>query len=185
VVDERYTIYCCSNSKVIEYAEENNIKYVIDDNAPKITSITQEGLKIEIIAKDEGAGISKKSYSLDGENWQSSNELAVTESGKYTVYVKDKLGNTVTGTIDVTTSENNDNPNKEDSGNNESEENKAEGENKSGEENKQDNNSEQKDDSQADTVIPDTGSYFPVVIVAILAVAGLISYKKYKKMNIK
>ena len=34
-----------------------------------------------------------KGYSLDGENWVESNKIEVSESGTYTVYVRDKLYN--------------------------------------------------------------------------------------------
>ena len=179
--NENFKIYCKSDSAVKQYAEENNIPYVVDDTAPMV-NLTQDGNSITVEATDNegGAGLSSKAYSLDGENWQSSNKFEVTKSGTYTVYVKDRLYNITNKTIDVTisepsddkggsTSENQDNGNKKESSDGQGQENNVE---------------TKSDDSQAKTKIPDTGAYFPIAIIAIAGAISFIRYRKYKNNKI-
>ena len=176
--NENLKIYCKSDSSAKQYAEENNIPYVVDDTAPTV-NLTQDGNSITVEATDNegGAGLSSKAYSLDGENWQSSNKFEVTKSGTYTIYVKDKLYNIANKTIDVTISEPSDDkggstPENQDNGN------KKESSDGQG----QDNNVETKsDDSQAKTNIPDTGAYFPIAIIAIAGAICIIRGIKYRK----
>ncbi|MBR3198870.1 MAG: LPXTG cell wall anchor domain-containing protein [Bacilli bacterium] len=68
--------------------------------------------------------------------------MAVSQSGEYTVYIKDKVGNITTKTITVTI----------------------------------DNN-----DNNGNTKLPNTGAYFPVIAIIMLASISVICYKKYKK----
>lgn len=63
----------------------------------------EEGLVLVVDATDTDSTGSDKSdsltYSIDGENYQAGSEFAITESGNYTIYVKDEAGNiTKTGT---------------------------------------------------------------------------------------
>lgn len=100
------TIYCKSDSIAKQYAENKYINYRIDDDFPIITELKQEDTYIIVQATDnEGIGLASKSYSLDGQIWQEDNKLMIKESGKYTVYVKDKLGNVASKEINVTIGE--------------------------------------------------------------------------------
>ena len=99
--DSSYFIYCRSDSAVKLYAEGKKINYVIDDDVPNISNVTQEGAYIKIEATDNSVGLDNKAYSLDKENWYENNSIAVDESKTYTVYVKDKLGNIATKDIQI------------------------------------------------------------------------------------
>ena len=98
---ENRVIYCRSDSAVKLYAEGKKINYVIDDDVPNISNVTQEGAYIKIEATDDSVGLNNKAYSLDEENWYENNSIAVDESKTYTVYVKDKLGNIATKDIQI------------------------------------------------------------------------------------
>lgn len=151
------TIYCKSDSYVKQYIDELNASlvttYIIDDDAPVINSATQDGNSIVVDASDAGVGLKKKGYSLDGENWVESNKLEVSESGTYTVYVRDKLYNVSSKEVTVDLSKKEETPSRT-------------------------------DDTQAKTVIPQTGEKLPIILVAVLAVAGIV-YRKLKNHKIK
>lgn len=173
------TIYCKSNSKAQQYAEENKIKYEIDEDVPTITALTQENKYINITATDNnGAGLAKKAYSINGKDWQESNTYTITESGKYKIYVRDALDNIAEKEIEVTLFKENDGyTNKDDSKDNT--EDKTD-ENKN---NKQENQNPSKDDTQAPSKIPQTGTISVFSIFIILGIISVISYKKFKKNN--
>ena len=87
------TIYCQSNSTAETYAIDNKIDYVIDDDGPTV-KLALDNSYIVVTASDSGVGLADEAYSIDGTNWYESNKIAVDKSGEYTVYVRDKLGNT-------------------------------------------------------------------------------------------
>lgn len=169
------TIYCKSDSAIKQYVDgnESNRKffdYVIDDDAPTITKLTQDGSNIVIEATDnDGCGIKKKGYSLDGENWTDSNKIAVDKSGTYTVYVRDGLYNVSSKeiTVDITEKKEDD-----DEGSKEDKKSKSD----------DTNNKSTEDDTQAKTIIPQTGAKFPFVAL-ILAVGVGVIYIKYKNLK--
>ena len=185
------TIYCKSNSTAYQYAQENNIPFVLDDTAPTISKLSQDGsyIKVEAVDNDGGCGLALKPYSLDSENWQSSNKISVTEDGTYTVYVKDKLGNIVSGTINVTIpkTDSADDKNENDKGSEDSkkesdkETNSNDAEKKSEDSNK--NEKSKEDETKSDKVIPQAGATFSISLLAVLAIIGLVNYKKSKKYN--
>ena len=39
------------------------------------------------------------------------------------------------------------------------------------------------DKTQAKTVIPQTGATFPIVILIVISVIGIVGYKKFKRIN--
>ena len=104
-------IYCNSNSVAERYAIDNSIGYVIDDDVPVIEEVNQDGLYIKISATDnDGVGLDKYPYSIDGQHWFSNNSIAVEKSGTYTVYVRDKLGNiAIKDDVEVKIKDENDN----------------------------------------------------------------------------
>lgn len=144
-------------------------KLHIDDTSPTISNVTQDGvfIKVQAVDNEDGAGLASKAYSLDNENWQSSNEIKVASSGTYTIYVRDKLYNVATKTIDVTVVE-------PDNGNNGS--NQKGGNEESGQKQK---------GTEADTILPDTGVAFPIVTLIIILAVVFITYKKFKKVDYK
>ena len=87
------TIYCQSNSTAETYAIDNKIDYVIDDDGPTV-KLALDNSYIVVTASDSGVGLADEAYSIDGTNWYENNKIAVDKSGEYTVYVRDKLGNT-------------------------------------------------------------------------------------------
>lgn len=103
---EGLIIYCKSNSKIKEFAEQFDYKYILDDDVP-IINVKQVENKIEITATDSGAGLDKMAYSLNGKDWQESNIFNVTESKSYTVYVRDALDNVGNKSINVNIVNNN------------------------------------------------------------------------------
>ena len=177
---DNLTIYCKSKSKAKQYAEENDIKYVIDDDAPTITTVKQEDKFINITATDNnGVGLADEAYSLDNKNWSSSNKLAVEKSGTYTVYVRDMLGNTGTKTIDVVIIEDSNKSDKDDkvSDGKENENNdKTLIETSNVEKNTEDK-------TQAKTVIPQAGTTFSIIILTAISIIGFVGYKKFKKIK--
>ena len=95
-------MYCKSNSVAHNYAKKH-VEYVIDDTAPTINKIEQDGSYISVIAEDNnnGVGIATKAYSLDGINWTGDSKIKVNETKTYTVYVKDYLNNVTTQDINI------------------------------------------------------------------------------------
>lgn len=70
----------------------------VDSAAPTINGYTMEDnetgkLILHIDATDGETGAKGLSYSLDGENYQDSPDFEISESGIYTIYVKDETGN--------------------------------------------------------------------------------------------
>jgi hypothetical protein len=49
----------------------------------------------------DGIGLADEAYSINGVNWQASNEFKVTENGEYTIYVRDALGNQSSKTVTI------------------------------------------------------------------------------------
>ena len=85
-------------SKVDNTAPE--ISYAIDDS----TQDSEDYVTISFTATDDGVGLNDTPYSLDGENWGAdSNQLKVTENGRYTVYARDAVGNVSEKEIVVST----------------------------------------------------------------------------------
>ena len=131
-----------------------------DTTAPNITNISVEGYTIEVTATDN-VGLADKAYSLDKENWQSSNEIVVTKTGRYMVYVKDKSGNIANKLVVV------------------------------GDEKKGSNNSNkseliaQQDNSQSKNKLPQTGNMSTVIICAIviICIVCIIIFKRIKRMR--
>lgn len=67
----------------------------IDNSVPIIGGIEiykndDTSVKVVVQASDNSGSVQ---YSIDGSNWQDSNEFVITSSGEYTVYVKDGAGN--------------------------------------------------------------------------------------------
>ena len=106
------TIYCTSDSYAKEYAINNRVKYVVDDEGPTMTNIeenptswTKGNVTLTINAEDSLAGLAKKAYSFDGgETWQTENSKTYTENTDgIVIKVKDKLDNINTHeTINIT-----------------------------------------------------------------------------------
>lgn len=168
--NDNLTIYCKSDSTAKTYAVQNEINYILDDDAPTITALKQEDKYINITATDNnGVGLADEAYSLDNKNWSSINKLAVEKSGTYTVYVRDMLDNTATETIDVVIIEDSNKSGKDDN---------ASGENENG-----DGDKTTKDKTQAKTVIPQAGATFPIIALIVVSVIGFVGYKKFKKVN--
>ena len=97
------TIYCKSDSYVKQYAINNRVKYVVDDEGPTIISVngistewTNEDVILTINgAQDGGVGLAEKPYSFDGgTTWQTENTKTYTENTDgIVIKVKDKLDN--------------------------------------------------------------------------------------------
>lgn len=83
-----------STNKTIEISK-------IDNNAPNISyTINKDSLftsgfiTINAEATDEESGLSESPYSWDNSSWGKENKsLKVTDNGRYTIYVKDNVGN--------------------------------------------------------------------------------------------
>ena len=177
IVKTAYIMVADENGKFDELIEDNT--------APEILNIQVNGYLIKVEAKDGEAGLAEKAYSLDGEKWQSSNEFVVNKAGKYTIYVCDVAGNVATKTVEVVA--------------NKEEDNKTEKEDKTPVDNSNKNSNSQnvndktstetndvkkeEDKTQANTIIPQTGATFPIVILIVVSVIGLVGYKKFKKVN--
>lgn len=73
----------------------------IDKNVPVIegvthdeASVTQNSVKVQIAASDEGSGLAEKPFSVDGGmTWQEQNTVVLYEGVELTFAVKDKAGN--------------------------------------------------------------------------------------------
>ena len=65
----------------------------IDTTKPIISDVKVSLNRIITTATDEGTGLADKPYSIDNTNWQENNEITISKSGIYTIYVKDKKGN--------------------------------------------------------------------------------------------
>ena len=189
--NDNLTIYCKSDSTAKTYAVQNEINYILDDDAPTITALKQEDKYINITATDNnGVGLADEAYSLDNKNWSSSNKLAVEKSGTYTVYVRDMLGNTATKTIDVVIAE-------IDDSNKSGKDDNSSGEKENGDADKTTNSETEehkksdiktstettKDKTQAKTVIPQAGATFPIIILTAISIICFVVYKKFKKIN--
>lgn len=182
---EKAKIYCKSDSKAKEYAEENFTAdgiekcLVVDDTAPTI-SIEQQDKNIIVTATDDSVGLINEAYSLDKENWTSNNIFKVDKSGKYTVYVKDRLGNIASKEINVTIVEA-----KEDDKENNKETKTSDDKN---EDSKNDNKAEEKkvDNTTSKKEFGQYGST-PIVIsiLVILTISGYIAYIKFKNISVK
>ena len=181
----------------IMVADENGNydELIEDDTAPEILNIQVNGYTIKVEAKDNEAGLAEKAYSLDGENWQSSNEFIVNKPEKYTIYVCDVAGNIATKTVEVVIAKEDKTPTEDNK--TEKEDNADEKKTQDEKENKNNNskNADNKtstetknvekteDKTQAKTVIPQTGAAFPIVILIVVFVIGIVGYKKFKKIN--
>lgn len=197
---EKAKIYCKSNSKAKEYADAQSIEYVIDDNAPTI-SLEQTEKNIVVTSTDTGVGLSKEAYSLDRENWTSSNKLTVEKSDTYTIYVRDRLGNVATKEIVVTLVEKKENDDKvsdekttDEKNNNEKKDNEeAKNDDTNKEEKNMENNVSEKatenqksDDTASKKAFGQYGST-PIItaLIIITSILGCLGYKKFKKTIIK
>lgn len=82
----------------------------IDKEAPKINRCyvdkeypEYEEANIVVVATDSLSGLSNNAYSFDGgKNYGNSAKFRITANGTYTVFVKDKVGNTSSKTLTVT-----------------------------------------------------------------------------------
>lgn len=179
----------------IMVADENgNYDELVEDNtAPEILNIQVNGYTIKIEAKDVEAGLAEKAYSLDGENWQSSNEFVVNKAGKYTIYVCDVAGNINTKTVEVAEKKEEDDKTEKDNKTS-TEDDKTKKEDTTPEDNSNVNTNSKtpnetndvkkaEDKTQAKTVIPQAGASFPIVILIVVFVIGIVGYKKLKKIN--
>ncbi len=187
---EKAKIYCKSDSKAKEYIEENFTAegieqyLVVDDTAPTI-SLEQQGKNIIVTATDDGVGLVKEAYSLDRENWTTNNKIAIDKSGKYIVYVKDRLGNIASKEITVTIAE------KKEENENSKKEDTKETENKTDdkkEENKTENKIEEKkiDGTASKKGFGQYGSTSVLTfIIVIISVFSYLEYRKYKNTKIK
>lgn len=188
----------------IMVADENGNfdELVEDDNAPEISNVQINGYTIKVEARDGESGLAEKAYSLDGENWQSSNEFNVSKTGRYTIYVRDNTENITTKTVEIVETKEDEKTEQEDK--TPTEDNKTEKDDKADEEKtpakneKENNNSKNKDNktstetknvekaedkTQAKTVIPQTGATFPIIALIVVSVIGFVGYKKFKKVN--
>lgn len=179
----------------IMVADENgNYDELVEDNtAPKILNIQVNGYTIKVEAKDNEVGLAEKAYSLDGENWQSSNEFIVNKAGKYTIYVCDVAGNIATKTVEVVANKEKDDKTEEENKTS-TEEDKTEKEDKTPADNGNKNTNSKtstetndvkkaEDKTQAKTVIPQTGATFPIIALIVVSAIGVVGYKKFKKVN--
>ena len=133
--------------------DKNNI----DTTSPSISDIKVDGYKIIVIATDSQSGLADKAYSLDKENWQASNEIVVTKTGRYMVYIKDKSGNIANQLVIV-----------------------------DGKDNNNLNNSESpinEDNSTSKSILPKSGDMSIIFIIVIAGIVGIISFKKIRKMK--
>ncbi len=98
------TIYT-NNDYVVTYAQENNINYIVDKEAPTIKGIegnpeewTKENVTLVVNAEDTESGLATEAYSFDGGNtWQAENTKTYTDNiNGIIIKVKDNLGNTST-----------------------------------------------------------------------------------------
>ena len=114
---ENLTIYCRSNSEAENYAKENEMQYIIDDNSPEIIIgknpevWTNDNVNITIKANDgeEGAGIAKVKYKINEEDWLevsselfSEFEVQIEKNATITIYAEDKLGNAKEEVVEIT-----------------------------------------------------------------------------------
>lgn len=185
------TLYCRSNSVIKQYAEENNILFVTDDTAPVITSAMQNNEYIKITATDNtGVGLSNKAYSLDNKNWFANNEIKIEKSGEYTIYVRDKLDNIATDTINVIIAEANDQNNenqkdkvtKDEQTKNDDDKNNTKKEDDA----KQEYKSEKADKTAANKPLSQAGNSFALASVIIISIiVCIVFYKKNKSLNWK
>lgn len=194
---EKAKIYCKSDSKAKEYAEENFTAdgiekcLVVDDTAPTI-SIEQQDKNIIVTATDDSVGLSNEAYSLDRENWTSSNKLTVEKSGTYIIYVRDRLGNVATKEVVVTLVEEKENDDKVSDEKTTDEKNKDEKkgneEVKNDDTNKEEKNMENQklDDTASKKAFGQYGST-PIItsLIIITSILGCLAYKKFKKTIIK
>lgn len=172
---------------------------VEDDNAPEILNIQINGYAIKVEARDNESGLAEKAYSLDKENWQSSNEIIVEKNGEYTVYVRDVAGNIASKLIVVEEKTNTNNSengisdeNKTDKNENtENKEDKTPLEDKKPSEDKKtsedkkpsEDKTPSEDNTQSPDKIPQTGTVSIISAVIIMGLIVVISYKKFKKNN--
>ena len=101
-IDDSTVIYTKSNSKALEYAKQNKIKYVIDDTAPVTTVSTIESANQSAIVK-----ITSNEELQQVSGWAlSSDRLTLTktytENTVENIIVKDLVGNTTTVNVKVT-----------------------------------------------------------------------------------
>ena len=80
--------------ETIEINKIDNTPPTIDYAIDTSTIDTDNYVTISVIATDEESGLNESPYSWDNENWGTdTNELKVTENGRYTVYVRDTQEN--------------------------------------------------------------------------------------------
>ena len=82
--------------------------FYIDNTPPTITNFTttadkKGNITVTVEANDDESGISSILYSVDNNNWQTSNVFNVLDSGEYSVHtkVKDNLGNEIINSTNV------------------------------------------------------------------------------------
>ena len=69
------------------------------DNTGPIVSLTQNGNRLIITARDSLVNLADMPYSWDNVNYSQNNTLIINRNGTYTAYVKDELGNTTSISI--------------------------------------------------------------------------------------
>ena len=83
-------------TKTVTIENITNIAPTVNSIIPNTTEMANEVILTvnATMNKSPGyTGLTKLYYSLDGLNWQESNEFTIVENGDYTIYVKDIAGN--------------------------------------------------------------------------------------------
>lgn len=100
---KNYTLNVFNNAGILNQ-QTINVGF-IDTESP-IIDMQVDGNNIVLNAIDNISGLDDKPYSLDGENWQTTNIIPIVNNkNKYKAYVKDKAGNITAGELNVTDEE--------------------------------------------------------------------------------
>ena len=89
------------NSKTINVNKIDNTPPEIKQIKGKNNGNPINSVTCIIYAEDTQSGLDVEAYSWDGINWTSDPEKTITKNGTYIIYVKDKLGNTSSKTINI------------------------------------------------------------------------------------
>lgn len=91
------------NTNYIEITVDNidNVPPTIDKIIKNPDVPTNAPLEITVIASDVGFGLADKPYRVDGGEWQSSNKFMISDNGVHEIDVRDRAGNTLMMTTDI------------------------------------------------------------------------------------
>ena len=91
------------NTNYIEITVDNidNVPPTIDKILKNPDVPTNAPLEITVIASDVGFGLADKPYRVDGGEWQSSNKFMISDNGVHEIDVRDRAGNTLMMTTDI------------------------------------------------------------------------------------